>query len=381
MLAFPVGGSNGGGLRRTVGLGVAVVLAVGVVIAVIASVSNNKAAPAPQKLLTVKGVIGSEKRPFFEDARVQTAFRRRGLIVQVDTAGSRQIATSVDLSAYDFAFPAGAPAAAKIKADRKLSTSYAAFYTPMVIASWKPIADLLVGAGVAKDQGGWYSFDVARYLDLVHKGTRWTDLPDNTAYPASKSVLITSTDVRTSNSAAMYLSIASYVANGDNVVQNAAQASTAIQKVAPLFLEQGFTASSSEEPFDDYLAIGIGKTPMVMIYEAQFLARKLANDPAITPDMVLMYPSPDVLSKHTFVPLNADGDRVGQLLLKDPTLLRLEVTYGLRTADRSAFEREISAHHIQIPGTIVDLVEPPTFELLESMITGIENLYQKGATP
>ena len=34
-------------------------------------------------------------------------------------------------------------------------------------------------------------------------------------YPANKSVLITSTDVRTSNSAAMYLSIASYVANGE----------------------------------------------------------------------------------------------------------------------------------------------------------------------
>src|SRR5262249_45054261 len=155
-------------------------------------------------------------------------------------------------------------------------------------------------------------------LTLVQDGTRWTDLPGNTTYPAGKKILVTSTDIRTSNSAAMYLSIASYVANQDGVVENAAQAHTVLDQVAPIFLEQGFTASSSEEPFQDYLAIGIGKTPMVMIYEAQFLARVLAADPAITPDMVMMYPDPDVLSKHTFVPLTANGDRVGQLLLTDP---------------------------------------------------------------
>lgn len=369
-------------MRRALGLGVAALLAVGVVVAIVASVSGSgKKATPTTPVVTVKGVIGSEKKPFFDDPRVQAEFRARGFDVQVDTAGSRQIATSVDLSGYDFAFPAGAPAAAKIKADRHLSKSYTAFYTPMVIASWKPIADLLVRAGVASDQGGWYSFDVAKYLELVAKGTRWTDLAGNTTYPASKSILITSTDVRTSNSAAMYLSIASYVDNGNNVVQDSGQADAVLAKVAPLFLKQGFTASSSEEPLDDYLAIGIGKTPMVMIYEAQFLARVLAKDPAITPDMVLMYPDPDVLSRHTFVPIDDKGDRVGQLLLSDPALLKLEVAYGFRTADRAAFDQEIAAHHVTIPGTILDLVEPPTYEILERMITGIADRYEQGGSP
>jgi hypothetical protein len=62
---------------------------------------------------------------------------------------------------------------------------------------------------------GYWRLDRRRYLELVHKQTRWNELPGNTVYPARKSLLIASSDVRTSNSAAMYLAIASYVSNGE----------------------------------------------------------------------------------------------------------------------------------------------------------------------
>jgi hypothetical protein len=316
-------------------------------------------------LTVVRGVIGSEKKPFFDDPRVQRVFRANGLDVQVDTAGSRQIASTVDLSQYGFAFPAGVPAAAKIVADQHVHGSFTAFYTPMAIASWKPIAQLLVQAGIAKDQGGYYTFDVAKYLELVKKNTRWTDLPGNTAYPASKSLLVTSTDVRTSNPAAMYLSIASYVANQNNVVQNGSQGDAVLPTVEPLFLRQGFVETSSEEPFDDYLTIGIGKDPMVMIYEAQFLAHAFAKDGAIT---------------------SAAATRVGRLLLNDPTLKNLEIRYGFRTADASAFGHQVAVSGVRVPSNLVDVIEPPTYDALEHMIEGIEQAYNAnnqggGATP
>ena len=146
----------------------------------------------------------------------------------MDTAGSRQIATTVDLSKYDFAFPAGEPAAQKIQNDHKAKTTYVPFYTPMAIATFKPIVQLLIAAGIAKDNGSYISFDVKNYLAKVAKNTRWSDIPGNTTYPATKSVLITSTDIRTSNSAAMYLSLASYVANGNNIVENGTQSSAVL---------------------------------------------------------------------------------------------------------------------------------------------------------
>jgi hypothetical protein len=360
-------------MRRWVGLGLAGLLALGVVIAIVVSAVQrlNPAAPAT----VVRGVIGSEKLPFFQDAGVIKVFHDNGLTLQIDTAGSRQIASSVDLSKYDFAFPAGVPAAEKIKADHKAKAVYSPFYTPMAIATFKPIVQLLIADGIAKDNGTYISFDMKAYLDKVKAGRRWTDIKPNTTYPASKSILITSTDVRTSNSAAMYLSIASYVANANNIVQDASQSSAVLPAVEPIFLRQGLTAASSEEPFQDYLSIGIGKTPMVMIYEAQFLAAAAANNGSISSDMVLMYPDPDVLSKHTVVPLTASGDKVGQLLLNNADLQKLATKYGFRTNNQATFNQFLTAHKLTTP-SLVNLIEPPTYENLEAMISAIQTQMQ-----
>lgn len=362
-------------MRRWIGLGLAAALAVAVVGAIALSVAQ-RVHPTPP-LTVVRGVIGSEKLPYFKDPGVIHVFRENGFDVQVDTAGSRQIATTVDLSKYDFAFPAGAPAALKIQADHKAKTTYAPFFTPMAIATFKPIAQLLETAKVATDNGSYISFDIKAFLDLIKNNTRWSDLKGNTTYPATKSILITSTDVRTSNSAAMYLSLASYVANSNNIVQDATQASAVLPKVEPIFLRQGLTASSSEEPFQDYLSIGIGKTPMVMIYEAQFLAAAAAGDGSITKDMVLMYPDPDVLSKHTVVPLTGNGDKIGQLLLNNAQLQKLATKYGFRTNNPAAFNQFLTAHGLTSP-SLVDLIEPPTFQNLEAMIVAIQQKMQGG---
>lgn len=365
-------------MNRVLGLVLAGLLAIGVLAAVVYSIAGRVGAGS-QPVVMVHGVIGSEKLAYFQDPQVRDVFRRNGLDVQVDTAGSREIATTVDLNKYDFAFPAGVPAGQKIKSDRHASASYSPFFTPMAIASYNSIVQLLTGAGVVGDQAGYHSFDMTAYMALVASNKRWTDLPNNKAYPAGKSILITSTDVRTSNSAAMYLSIASYVVNGNNIVQDDGTAKQVVPKVAPIFLRQGFTDSSSAVPFDDYLSIGIGKTPMVMIYEAQYVALQLAHDRALTSEMTLMYPSPTVLSKHTLVPLRPAGDRVGRLLVNDPTLQQLAVKYGFRTSDPTAFANYVKLRGVNQPPQLVNVIDPPAFDPLETMINEIDLLYRQGA--
>jgi hypothetical protein len=369
-------------MNRVLGLSLAALLAVGVLVAIVASYVLGHHSPAAT-LVTVRGVIGSEKQPYFQDPGVIKVFHDHGYDVQVDVAGSRQIATTVDLSKYDFAFPAGVPQANKIKADHKARTTYSPFYTPMAIASFKVIADLLMqpGVGVVTNQGGAYQFDVAKYMNLVANNARWSDLKGNTTYSTGKSILITSTDVRTSNSAAMYLAITSYVANSNNIVQDPQQAQTVLPIVSPLFLRQGLTETSSEVPFNDYLSIGIGKSPMVMIYEAQYVAKETAKDGSLTDQNVLMYPSPTVLSKHTLVPLTPHGDAIGQLLLNDPQLQKLAVKYGFRTSDPAAFKNYLDSKQVPQPPQLINVIEPPAYDPLEAMISGIEkemNLLKTG---
>ena len=157
------------------------------------------------KLTQLHGVIGSEKRAYFEDPDVVARLEELGYRVSVTTAGSRQIATTTDIAEQDFVFPSSAPATQKV---RDQGSGYSAdfpFFTPMAVASWKPIADLLVAEGVVREENGAYTLDVNKYMDLARSGKRWRDLGE--AYPSPRNVQIRSTDIRTSNSAAMYLSL------------------------------------------------------------------------------------------------------------------------------------------------------------------------------
>jgi len=356
--------------RRLAAIGLAVVLIIGVGFGIVTSIHTGPSVAT----VSVSGLIGSEKLPFFQDQRVVDALKAGGFIVNVKTAGSRQIAQA-DLSKVDFAFPAGIPAGTKIKNDHAGSTAYQPFYTPMAVASWKPIANLLISAGVAHQRTGYVALDMDAFMKSTQKGTRWTDLPGNTDYAVNKSVLVTSTDPRTSNSAAMYLALASYAANGDNIVQSDADVATVMPTVSPLFLKQGFVQSSTEEPFDDYLVQGMGKSPMVMIYESQYVARAAANDGSITSNMELMYPEPTIFSKHTFVALDDNARRLGDFLTNDPGIRKLITEFGFRTSDTAGFGKFVADKGISVPDSFVNVIDPPTYEILEKMITQLEQLY------
>ena len=364
------------GPRRLAAVGLAIILIIGVGYAIFSSASQALG-PAAVEL---NGLIGSEKEPFFRDARVINALKRGGFVVHVSTAGSRQIANR-DLGGVDFGFPAGVPAAEKIRRDNAGSKAFQPFFTPMAIGTWKPIVALLEGAGVVRQATGYTALDVAAYMELVDANKRWKDLPNNTVYSVNKSILITTTDVRRSNSAAMYLALTSYVANGDNIVQNDATALSIADQLAPLFLRQGFVGSSTEEPFDDYLVQGMGKSPMVLIYEHQFIQRAAAADGSVTSEMQLIYPDPTIYSKHTFVGLTPNGIRLGEFLTTDPEMRSLATQYGFRTTDTAGFTKFTTDHQLAVPSSFIDVIDPPTYESLETMITRIEAIYDGQGLP
>ncbi len=333
--------------------------------------SENNTATSTS-VITVHGVVGSEKLAYFGDPKVIDALAKHGLRVQVEPAGSRQIATSVNLGKYDFAFPSSEPAAETILRERNLTTKYTPFSSPMAIATFKPIADLLTAAGVVHP-GPVPSLDMNRYLQLVDSGTQWNQLPGNTVYPVPKNVLVSTTDPRTSNSADMYLAIASYVANDDTIVRGPVAEANAVDKISKLFVGQGYSDNSSAGPFDQYLSTGMGPTPMVLIYEAQYV--EAAVQGRITPDMELLYPSPTVLSRHTLVPLDSAGDRLGRLLTSDPDLQALAAQHGFRTNDPAQFAKVTSQHNVPVTPQVVDAVDAPAYDTLQHLLDGVSKAY------
>lgn len=326
--------------------------------------------------LGVHGLIGSEKDAFFADSQVQAALARLHLAVSVEKAGSRAIAHGFNPQHDDFGFPSGAPAAAELKALAQAPETFTPFYTPIVIASWRPIAQILAANGIVTEHDGdYYITNLPALLQLMQQHMRWKDLASSNAFATNKAVLVNSTDVRTSNSAAMYLSLASYIVNSQSVVQSQAEVDAVLPLMTELFLRQGFQESSSAAPFEDYLALGMGKTPLLVAYESQMVAFWLAHPERLHGDMVMLYPTPTVFSKHVLVPFNEKGRRLGEALEHDPELQELAHQYGFRTGGSIKGPEVWEKHGIHTPPTVVDVIDPPSHEWLEKMITGIEQKF------
>lgn len=366
--------------RKIIGVVVLLAVIITAILTVVGKTKNEPAAGADSKggTVVVTGVIGSEKKAFFEDSRVKEVFAANGLEVKVETAGSRDIANKELQGKYDFAFPSSAPAAEKITAKEKPRTIYSPFYSPMAIASYKPVMELLAKNGVASqnDKGVWH-INMQAYMKLVTDGKKWKELEGaDKLYNSPRSVLINSTDIRKSNSAAMYLALASYTLNNDFPVSTDVQADKVLPVASKLFLSQGYSESSSDDPFQNYLSQGMGAVPMVMIYEAQFVGEAINDAGRISDQMVLAYPEPTVFSKHTLIPITDKADKLGSLLLSDPKLVELIAEYGFRPSSNSAvFNKASDENNVAVDKDIINIANAPSYEMLESMLTKISNEY------
>lgn len=369
-------------MRRLVGMVLSTLLVLGLV-AVGANqvlVSRRTAArPADTPLppaVNINAIVGTEKRNYFSDARVQRRLAELGFVIDLETGASRDMAINRDLSSYDLVFPSSAPVAERIIRATKPKGVSAPFYSPIAIATFQPIVDALRPVGVARGNiNGYQSFEIDKYLELVRKDIRWDQLQRNSTYPARKAVLVSTSDVRSSGAAAMYLALTSYVANGNRVVKNGGEVDAVLPTMSQLFLGQGYQASWDESSLDDYLAQGAGKTPMLLIYESQFLELERRMDGSIAPGMVLMYPSPDLLSKHTAIGLTDDGARLAELLASDPQLQGLAAEFGFRTNDPAVFDQMFAGSGSNPPKGLGQVIDPPRYEVLESLITRLAEQY------
>ena len=333
-------------------------------------------------LTVVHGVIGSEKESLFTDPEAIEIFNRNGLDVQVSTSGSWAMAEQDGLTDNDFAFPSSDLAAEHIESvhsDAVLGTERP-FYSPLAVISGKTQMNVLARNGIAEQRDGVWYIDMPAYLDSVSNDVRWNSLDGGDEYPSSRSVMITTTDVRSSNSAEMFLALASYVANGDNVVTSTDAADQQIESLSKLFLNQGYSQSSSAGPWESVLSKGTMNQPLTLIYESQFVEESLSDSSKLTDDMVIAYPSPTIFSDHVMVAFSEAGMKVMDILMNDPDMAKVIAKHGFRIngANSSAFDDAISAsgrNGYADESTFIDNAAAPAYDVLDHMIESIGKRY------
>ncbi|MFE4513706.1 hypothetical protein ACFRMQ_05795 [Kitasatospora sp. NPDC056783] len=287
--------------------------------------------PEGAKTVTVTGLIGSEKRAFFEDADVKAELAKQGLDVRADSTGSWRMSDQAEKTpGLDFAFPASAAPAREIQRIWKLQDSpLVPFYSPLVIVAHDSVAQVLKKnklADVDPATGVW-TFRMDEYVNALKGNRRWEELDGAREHPElSGQLFVTTTDPESSSSGAMYLALLSYVANNHQVVSDDAGVAAVRDLLHTANSLQGIQKSSSDEPFRDFGA-GIG-SPLIFAYESQAAALALQGKP--TGDMVVLYPDTTVYSDHTVVAHTGNGRRLAEVLQNDETLRTLEAKYGLR---------------------------------------------------
>jgi hypothetical protein len=350
------------GLRRTISIVVGGLLAT----AVAASVFVGNRDSSSKKVRVVRGIVSAETQALFDDPRVKDVFAEHGLDVHVDSATDRDLTSRADLSTYDFAL-SSAGAAAKVASDRHTRSAALPFFTTIACATFANIATVLRTAGVARDRGGSWTLDVKGFMALVKGNPRWRDLAGNTAYRSGAVVTIASGGVEQSSAAALYAAVAGYVANNDTVLDTYQAVDGVINAVSPLFVRQGGMDRSWDAPFEDYVSLGVEKTPIALVDESQFVARSLAGDGSIGPNMVLMYPAPTVVSRYGLVALGAAGDSVGRLLADDSGLAQLAVAHGFRVPAPVG-----PAKSGKIEAQLRSVVEVPSYDILASLVAKLD---------
>lgn len=376
---------NSGNKRAAIAGGIVLVFAAIALAGIVAfggDTSNPSSSGDDSELTVVRGVIGSEKEALFDDPEAIEIFHRHGVDVQVTTSGSWAMSDKEGLTDNDFAFPSSELAAQHIEdshGDAVVGTEKP-FYSPLAIATGETQIGVLAKNGFAYQDGGVWHLDMQKYIDAVNGDVRWSSLDGADAYPSNRGIMITTTDVRTSNSAEMFLALASYVANGNSVISSVGDASAQAVTLSKLFLDQGYQQSSSAGPWEQFLSKGAMNQPMTLIYESQFLEEQLGGSSRIADDMVIAYPSPTIFSDHVMVAFSENGSKVADILMNDHDMARVVAKHGFRIngANSSVFGETLETAGLSgyaDESTFINNAIAPSYEVLDTLINDIAIQY------
>ena len=293
-----------------------------------AGIGGAWGSPAPA---VVKGFVGGEKLGFFQDPQVTDLLAREyGLVLRVLPSGSLEMGGRP--GKVDFLFPASGWAAERgALGSSGAPTPEALFWTPLVVYSWKPVAQVLTERKVTVTREGvlWLE-DLKTLVDWVVRGTRWAEL----GLPALPGrVVVLATDPTRSHSGLGYAVLAASALRGGQAPDRGSLEGL-LPSLRSLFARQGVLLGGSKDLFDEWARTGMEVSPLAVGYENQIVELVRTRPEAfarIRDSLAVLYPDPPLWSAHAFVALSGPGRRL-QEALRDPRLRRLAwERHGLRS--------------------------------------------------
>lgn len=329
---------------------------------------QSRPAPvAPAEPTTVTGYLGGEKISLFDDDQFKSLAAQAGLSISYKKAGSLAM-MDAGHTGMDYLFPSSQAAVAYGQAQGvSAQSSDIILNSPIVIYTYKDVADALVGSGVMSKDGDTYKLDAAAAVDAMVADKTWADLGYANGYGQFR---IDSTDPAKSNSGNEWAALVATVLNGgqpataDSVARDA-------DKIRAIFQKSGWMETSSEDSFSQFLTLGEGSKPMMVGYESQVLDLAV-NQPdlykQVKDSLVVAYTTPTEWSTHVLVSLDDNGDRLRDFLRSDDVQKLAWERHGFRGASQLGTD---SASRFGVPGIaerVPAAVELPNNDAMQELI-------------
>lgn len=323
--------------------------------------------------ITVSGYLGGEKIGLFEDQEVQKILEKKyHLKVNFTKAGSIEMIRQ-DSKEMDFLFPSSQTALELFNATKKdkLYKSEIVFNSPIVIYTWKPIADKLIENGVVRyENNSYYIANTSKLIDLVVSRKKWNEIGLNQLFGY---VTIQSTDPNKSNSGNMFMGLVANTLNNSEVVDRST-VDTIIPKLKDFFGKIGYMEHSSSDLFEQYLKTGMGAKSMIAGYENQMIEFSLEHPTdwaSVKNQVAVLYPEPTVWSSHPLIALNENGAKLIEAM-KDSDIQKIAwEKHGFRTGVNSSVNTSIEGFY-GIPQAINSVIPMPNQDVMIKMMDGIK---------
>ena len=179
--------------------------------------------------------------------------------------------------------------------------------TPIVIYSWKDVADTLIKENIVTlEDNVYYITDMNKLLNYILEDKSWQDLGLDKIYGK---INIASTDPVTSSPGATYYGLLLSTMTGGDLSNEQVQAN--LPKLKEFYKKSGYMNNTPADLFELYLKAGEGAYPMIVDYEKSIVdlanSDKEAYD-AIKDKMVILYPRPTIWNSHCIATFNEKGD-------------------------------------------------------------------------
>ena len=226
--------------------------------------------------------------------------------------------------------------------------------TPIVIYSWKDVANKLIDEKiVTQTDGVYYITDMNKLIEYILNGKKWSDIGLTDLYG---NINIASTDPVSSSPGATYYGLLLSILGNGQITDEGLENNLA--KLKQFYQKSGYMNNTPADLFERYLKTGMGGEPMIVDYEKSLIDFANSNPNGfkqVKDDIVVLYPKPTIWNSHCYAAFTDNGKKLYKALQDDEIQQIAWERYGFRTGITGG-NYDVSSVDIAIPKTISSTV-------------------------